>query len=116
MKKLLIVIVFGVAAVATGCCTQNKELVMERTVPVDQYSATVEEMAKQIEMLNRYEARDVQEKIYGDRVTITVRATMMSPTDSYRKSAVKLQNENLRLKKKIARLEAELEKVKGGTK
>ena len=81
---------------------------MERTVPVADYTKTVDEMEKQIEMLNRYEARDVQETIYGDKVTIRVIAEKMSASRSYQRSAVKLQRENCQLKKRVTELEKQI--------
>ena len=87
-------------------------LVMERTVPVADYTKTVDEMEKQIEMLNRYEAVDVQETIYGDKVTIRVKAEKMSVSRSYQRSAVKLQRENCQLKKRVTELEKQIKDSK----
>ena len=111
MKKLS----FFVALVLTfvvGCKTCDDCLVMERTVPVSEYSKTVDEMAKQIEMQNRYEAMDVQETIYGDKVTIRVIAEKMSVSRSYQRSVVKLQRENCQLKKRVAELEKQIKDSK----
>lgn len=69
-------------------------------------------MAKQIEMQNRYEAMDVQETIYGDKVTIRVIAEKMSVSRSYQKSIVKLQRENCQLKKRITELEKQIDASK----
>ena len=91
-----------------GCKTCDDCLVMERTVPVADYTKTVDEMEKQIEMLNRYEAMDVQETIYGDKVTIRVKAEKMSVSRSYQRSAVKLQRENCQLKKRVTELEKQI--------
>jgi hypothetical protein len=95
-----------------GCKTCDDCLVMERTVPVSEYSKTVDEMAKQIEMQNRYEAMDVQETIYGDKVTIRVIAEKMSVSRSYQRSVVKLQRENCQLKKRVAELEKQIKDSK----
>ena len=111
MKKLS----FFVALVLTfvvGCKTCDDCLVMERTVPVSEYSKTVDEMAKQIEMQNRYEAMDVQETIYGDKVTIRVIAEKMSVSRSYQRSVVKLQRENCQLKKRVTELEKQIKDSK----
>ena len=108
MKKLSFFVALTLMFVV-GCKTCDDCLVMERTVPVSEYSKTVDEMAKQIEMQNRYEAMDVQETIYGDKVTIRVIAEKMSVSRSYQKSIVKLQRENCQLKKRITELEKQID-------
>lgn len=111
MKKLSFFVALITLLVA-GCKTCDDYLVMERTVPVADYTKTVDEMEKQIEMLNRYEARDVQEAIYGDKVTIRVIAEKMSVSRSYQKSVVKLQRENCQLKKRVSELEKQIKDSK----
>lgn len=107
MKKLSFFVALALMLVV-GCKTCDDCLVMERTVPVSEYSKTVDEMAKQIEMQNRYEAMDVQETIYGDKVTIRVIAEKMSVSRSYQRSVVKLQRENCQLKKRVTELEKQI--------
>ena len=107
MKKLSFFVALALMLVV-GCKTCDDCLVMERTVPVADYTKTVDEMEKQIEMLNRYEAVDVQETIYGDKVTIRVKAEKMSVSRSYQRSAVKLQRENCQLKKRVTELEKQI--------
>lgn len=111
MKKLSFFVVLTLMLIV-GCKTCDDCLVMERTVPVSEYSKTVDEMAKQIEMQNRYEAMDVQETIYGDKVTIRVIAEKMSVSRSYQRSVVKLQRENCQLKKRVAELEKQIKDSK----
>lgn len=104
---------FAVAVLfLTAGCVTNDKLVMERTVPVSQYTETVKEMVKEIEALNRYEANDVLETICGDRVTIRVIAERMTNMRCYEKNAVRLQNENLALKKRVNELEEQVAKHK----
>lgn len=107
MKKLSFFVAL-VLMLVVGCKTCDDCLVMERTVPVSEYSKTVDEMAKQIEMQNRYEAMDVQKTIYGDKVTIRVIAEKMSVSRSYQRSVVKLQRENCQLKKRVTELEKQI--------
>lgn len=111
MKRLSFFVVLTLMLIV-GCKTCDDCLVMERTVPVSEYSKTVDEMAKQIEMQNRYEAMDVQETIYGDKVTIRVIAEKMSVSRSYQKSVVKLQRENCQLKKRVTELEKQIKDSK----
>ena len=111
MKKLSFFVAL-VLMLIVGCKTCDDCLVMERTVPVSEYSKTVDEMAKQIEMQNRYEAMDVQETIYGDKVTIRVIAEKMSVSRSYQRSVVKLQRENCQLKKRVTELEKQIKDSK----
>ena len=111
MKKLSFFVALALMLVV-GCKTCDDCLVMERTVPVADYTKTVDEMEKQIEMLNRYEAVDVQETIYGDKVTIRVKAEKMSVSRSYQRSAVKLQRENCQLKKRVTELEKQIKDSK----
>lgn len=111
MKKLSFFVVLTLMLIV-GCKTCDDCLVMERTVPVSEYSKTVDEMAKQIEMQNRYEAMDVQETIYGDKVTIRVIAEKMSVSRSYQRSVVKLQSENCQLKKRVTELEKQIKDSK----
>lgn len=107
MKKFSFFVAL-VLMLVVGCKTCDDCLVMERTVPVSEYSKTVDEMAKQIEMQNRYEAMDVQKTIYGDKVTIRVIAENMSVSRSYQRSVVKLQRENCQLKKRVTELEKQI--------
>jgi len=111
MKKLSFFVAL-VLIFVVGCKTCDDCLVMERTVPVSEYSKTVDEMAKQIEMQNRYEAMDVQDTIYGDKVTIRVIAEKMSVSRSYQRSVVKLQRENCQLKKRVTELEKQIKDSK----
>ena len=111
MKKLSFFVALALMLVV-GCKTCDDCLVMERTVPVSEYSRTVDEMAKQIELQNRYEAMDVQETLYGDKVTIRVIAEKMSVSRSYQRSVVKLQRENCQLKKRVTELEKQIKDSK----
>ena len=111
MKNLSFFVALVLMLVA-GCKTCDDCLVMERTVPVSEYSKTVDEMAKQIEMQNRYETMDVRETIYGDKVTIRVKAEKMSVSRSYQRSVVKLQRENCQLKKRVTELEKQIKDSK----
>lgn len=111
MKKLSFFVALALMLVV-GCKTCDDCLVMERTVPVSEYSKTVDEMAKQIELQNRYEAMDVQETLYGDKVTIRVIAEKMSVSRSYQRSVVKLQRENCQLKKRVTELEKQIKDSK----
>ena len=107
MKKLSFFVALITLLVA-GCATTSDQLVMERTVKIKDYAKTVDEMAEEIERNNVYEANDVQTTIYGDRVTIRVIAEKMRPVRRYERYAVKLQNENASLKRKISELEKQI--------
>lgn len=107
MKKLSFFVALT-ALLVSGCATTSDQLVMERTVKIKDYAKTVDEMAEEIERNNTYEANDVQTTIYGDRVTIRVIAEKMRLVRRYEKCAVKLQNENASLKRKVSELEKQI--------
>ena len=107
MKKLSFFVALAALLVA-GCATTSDQLVMERTVKIKDYTKTVDEMTEEIERNNTYEANDVQTTIYGDRVTIRVIAEKMRLVRRYEKCAVKLQNENASLKRKVSELEKQI--------
>ena len=107
MKKLSFFVALTALLVA-GCATTSDQLVMERTVKIKDYTKTVDEMTEEIERNNTYEANDVQTTIYGDRVTIRVIAEKMRLARRYEKCAVKLQNENASLKRKVSELEKQI--------
>ena len=112
MKKLLFLASI-IAVVTTGCVSdgvQPESLAMTRTVKVADYEKTVTEMSKQIELQNKYEARDVKTQIYGDYITITVYAERMREIDVRTKSLIRLQDENLRLKRELEALKKDLKK------
>ena len=111
MKKLSFFVAL-IALLVAGCATTSDQLVMERTVKIKDYTKTVDEMAEEIERNNIYEANDVQTTIYGDRVTIRVIAEKMRPVRRYERYAVKLQNENASLKRKISELEKQIKDSK----
>ena len=104
-----------VVGIISGCKSVERRnmLRMERTVPVASYKSTVDEMVKQIEKDNLYEALYVDDEIRGDSVNITVWADKMPAARSYQRKCIALQNENLELKSKVATLKKEIEKLKG---
>ena len=112
VKKLLFLTSI-IAVVTTGCVSDGvrpESLAMTRTVKVADYEKTVTEMSKQIELQNKYEARDVKTQIYGDYITVTVYAERMREIDARTKSLIRLQDENLRLKKELEALKKDLKK------
>lgn len=105
MKKLLI----AFALCATVGCAGPTTLRMMRTVPADQSTAATDEMVEQIERDNRFAVEDVNRTFVGNnKVQITVTAVEMSSQMALRRSNVKLQNENIKLSKKVKDLEARL--------
>ena len=107
MKKLMFALCATALVGLTGCVSEST-LVMSRTVPTDKYQDEVEEMFRQIELKNRYEADDVQSEVIGDKVKITVVAREMRTVRVLERKCCKLQNENIQLKRRIADLEAQL--------
>ena len=107
MKKLMFALCVTALVGLTGCVSEST-LVMTRTVPTDKYQNEVEEMVRQIELKNHYETIDVQSEVIGDKIKITVRAQEMPTARFFQSKCIKLQEENIQLKRRIADLEAML--------